>query len=375
MTLLDDVRALSDEISDRALETETARSVPSDLARKLGALGVFRLYVPAAVGGAPVDPMTACAVVEELTRADGSTGWTSMILNTTFFSSWLDPRVAKEMLATDPELGMAGIFGPIGKAESLGDDTVRFSGRFPFNSGSPHASWFCQGGMLPVEGGMPEWRFFFLPASDVEILDTWHVAGLKGTASHDVAVDGAIVPLERSASPIFTPAPHDDPQFRWSFFALLSSLMGAVPLGIARRALDEFIALAPTKGRGVGGPLAEEQICQLVVAEGEAKLRSSRSWFHEVLAAAWEPALAGDPMTDEHRLAIHLASRHTLRSGIDVVDSVFRLVGGGALYDSSPIQRCWRDIHAAACHIFFSDGFATRGGKLLLGLPTEGFML
>ena len=86
MTSLAEVRGLSAEVMARALETEAARSVPGDLVRKLGSAGIFHLFVPASLGGRQVDPMTACEIVEELSRADGSTGWTSMILNTTFFS-------------------------------------------------------------------------------------------------------------------------------------------------------------------------------------------------------------------------------------------------------------------------------------------------
>src|SRR5262249_12271194 len=133
MTTVESVRALSNEVSARAAETEAARCVPRDLICKLGAEGVFRLFVPASIGGAAVEPATACTIVEEISRADGSTGWTSMILNTTFFSSWLEPAVARELLATDPLLGMAGIFAPVGQVEPAGDGVVKLSGRFPFN--------------------------------------------------------------------------------------------------------------------------------------------------------------------------------------------------------------------------------------------------
>ena len=136
MTTLDDVCGLGEEVRGRALETEAGCSVPDDLIRKLGAAGVFRMFVPH-VGGRPVDPMTACAMVEELSRADGSTGWTSMILNTTLFSCWLEPEVTRDMLATDPALGMAGLFAPIGRTEPAGDGAVRLSGPVPVQQWMP----------------------------------------------------------------------------------------------------------------------------------------------------------------------------------------------------------------------------------------------
>ena len=375
MTTLEDVRELSDEITARAPETEQGRCVPTDLARRIGAAGVYRLFIPATLGGDPVDPMTANEIVQELARADASTGWTSMILNTSFFSSWLAPDVAREILDTDRQRGMAGLFAPVGRTEPATGGAVRLTGRFPFNSGSLHASWFCEGAFVEDASGLPQWRFLFLPESDVEILDTWRVAGLRGTASHDVEVNGAVVPLERTASPIFEKAPHDEPHFRWSFFALLASLMSAVPLGVARRSLDEFLALAERKSRAGPGTLASEQVTQLAVSQAEGALRAARCFVEDALLSAWDTALNGDELCREQKLAIRLSSRHAMRAGLEVVDAVFALAGGGALYDDNPLQRCWRDLHAASSHIFFSNNFATVNGRALLGQPIDEFML
>ncbi len=370
-----EVRNLSDEIAARASETEAARSVPTDLAAKIAAAGVFRMFVPETLGGPEIDPVSVCEIVEEISRADGSTGWTSMILNTSFFSCWLDTGVAREMLDTEPNSGMAGLFAPIGRTEPVGDDAVRLFGRFPFNSGSPHASWFCEGAFVANANDQPEWRFLFLPRDDVEILDTWRVAGLRGTASHDVVVDGKVVPLERTTNPIFQTAPHDVPHFRWSFFALLASLMAGFPLGVARRALDEFVVLAVKKSRGGADPLATEQVVQLTVARDEGLLRSAVGYVLESVASAWDTSVAGDPITRDQRLAIRLAAANAMRAAIEVVDSVFALAGGGALYDDNPLQRCWRDVHAASSHIFFSNAFVSLGGQVLLGQPAEEFRM
>ena len=184
-----------------------------------------------------------------------------------------------------------------------------------------------------------------------------------------------LVPPERTANPIFEPAPHDEPHYRWSFFALLGSLMSAVPLGLARRSLDEFIELAGRKARGGAEPLATEQLTQLEVARCEAALRAARSFVLEALGSAWDTALAGDRIAVEQSLAIRLATANAMRTGIDVVDTAFRLAGGGALYDENPLQRCWRDLHAASNHIYYSTNHFARCGQQLLGQPTEQWML
>ena len=375
MTIIDLVSGCSDVISKRSLETETARAVPDDLIRTIGATGAFHLFVPASLDGAAVDPMTGSEVVEELSRADGSTGWTSMILNTTFFTAWLHPEAARPMLATDPQLGMAGTFAPIGRIEQVGDDAVRLTGRYPFNSGSPHATWFCSGGFMPGAESIEGWRFLFVPRSEVEIIDTWRVAGLRGTASHDVNIDGAVVPLAHTASPMFENATHDEPHFRWSFFSLLGALMSGFPLGVARRALDEFTEMSPTRGRGGGEPLATEQVAQLEVARCEGAVRAARSFVHDALGSAWETALIGDEVPLEQRVAVKLAAHNAMRVCIEVVDTVFSLSGGSSLYEHSPIQRCWRDAHAGSSHIYFSNNHRALTGRALLGQPAEEYLL
>jgi alkylation response protein AidB-like acyl-CoA dehydrogenase len=373
-TLMDEARAIAAEAAGRSLEIEAARVVPSEVIGALGKAGCLRMYVPRSLGGPEVDPLSAIEVIEALSAGDPSTGWTTFILNTTFFASWLDPTVAKELLDTPPEAGMAGTIGPIGRARRDGDGGFRLSGRWPFSSGSPHAGWFSEGGLVvdgdgnprSLEDGRPDWRFFFVPAGDVEILDTWHVSGLRGTASHDVTISDAVVPAERTVNPIFGVAPHDAPHFRWPFFSLVSSLFTGVPLGVARRALDEFAVLATTKSRRSSAALAETESVAVAVAHTEGALRAARAFVVDAIGSAWEHALTGDRLRDEHRIAIRTASLHAMDTAVEVVDTVFALAGGGALYDTSPLQRCWRDIHAASHHLYFCNDDRAKTGRALL---------
>ena len=114
---------------------------------------------------------------------------------------------------------------------------------------------------------------------------------------------------------------------------------------------------------------------QLTVARDEGLLRAARSLLFESVESAWQTSLTGDPISREQRLAIRIAATNAMRAGIEIVDSVFALAGGGAVYDDSPLQRCWRDLHAASSHIFFSNSFVSLGGQVLLGQPAEDFRM
>ena len=168
--------------------------MPRHLVDACAAAGVFTLALPRSLGGLECDPLTTIRVIEELSYADASGAWTVMIGNTTAFTAWLEPDVAREILSTCPNAPMAGLLMPAGTAVPDGRGAFTVSGRWPFNSGAPHAAWFCSGIMVMdgeaprMVSGRQDWRFAFFPASDVTIIDTWHAAGLKGTGSHDISV-------------------------------------------------------------------------------------------------------------------------------------------------------------------------------------------
>lgn len=260
-TVLDAARDLTPELSVRAAEGEALRTMPPDLVEKVRDAGLFGLALPRTLGGLEIEPLAFVDVIEELSRADGSAGWTVLIGNSTSFFAWLDPDVAREMIGDDVRFASTSMFGPLGRAVPDGSGAFTVSGRWPFNSGCPHAGWLQAGvfvtdgdgpRMLPDRG--PDWRLAFFRPGDARILDTWDAVGLRGTGSHDLTVSELRVPQEHVAAPFFEPARHDGPLWRIPFFTQLAIYILGFPLGVARRALDEFTALAATKQRrGPGG--------------------------------------------------------------------------------------------------------------------------
>jgi alkylation response protein AidB-like acyl-CoA dehydrogenase len=361
-------RRLAPAIAGRALEGEADRCVPVDLVDELRASGLLKLYLPASLGGPEIDPVDAMEVIETISAADGSTGWTTFILNSTYFVAWLEPDVARMALAGEPGGGFASNFGPFGRGTAADGEAI-VDGRWPFNSASPHASWFANGALLDGFEAEPQWRFVFFRGTDCEILDTWRAAGLRATASHDVVVERLRVPLELTANPIFARARHDGPLFRWPFFAQLGTLFAGFPLGVARRAIDEFVTLARRKGRGGPTPLAEESHVALALTRAEGQLRAARAFVVDAVGQGWTRALGGDELTQADRVAVRLATANAMDAAIEIVDAMFHLAGGAALYDDNPLQRCWRDVHAGGQHLYFSANHRARVGQALLGRP------
>jgi alkylation response protein AidB-like acyl-CoA dehydrogenase len=382
--LLDTARRLAPAFRVRALESEHLRTLAPDLVEAVHQAGLFTLALPKALGGHECDPFTIIEVVEELSRADGSAGWTVLIGTGTCFLAWLKPDIARGILAENPHTVIAGQMAPVGRAVAdASDGTYTVSGRWAFNSGCPHSNWFL-GGVVVLEqgeprvlaGGRPDWRFALFPASQARIIDTWHVAGLKGTGSHDIEVVDIAVPHDHTMAPFFEPAYHDGPLYRLSFFNLLMVLMAGFPLGVARRAIEEFCSLAQQKSRTPSRTtLGSDPAIWIQVAEAEATLQAARAFVFEAVGEAWEAVQRGDATSLQQRVRVVMAVQHAVRSAVAVATTMFHLAGGGALYESSPLQRCFRDVHAAGQHIAFSLETSKRLGAALLGQDVERFLL
>ena len=135
--------------------------------------------------------------------------------------------------------------------------------------------------------------------------------------------------------------------------------MTGFPLGVGRRALDEFAALAPTKHRGSPPTrVAEDGHTQVELGRAEAGLLSARSFAYDAIADAWTTAVGGDRPTQTQEGRVQLALQQAMRAAVDAVDTAFTLSGSAAVFDGHPLQRCFRDIHTARQHVaFHSEGF------------------
>jgi alkylation response protein AidB-like acyl-CoA dehydrogenase len=356
--------------------------MPADLVIRAKEAGLFRLNLPRALGGYELEPAATVEILEEISWADGSAGWTLVIGNSTAFFAWLDPVVAKELIGPQSDFVSTSMWAPLGQATAQpGGFTV--SGRWPFNSGCPHATWLQVGVLVTEAGrprtlacGAPDWRFAFVPARSAVIEDTWDAMGLCGTGSHHLSLSGVPVPTERLAAPFFEPARHDGPLWRIPLITLAAMFLAAVPLGIARRALEEFTALAVRKARGPAAQsIGHDAAAQVELARAEGALAAGRSFLFDAIGSVWDTACRGDEPSLGQRALVLLAANQAVRAGTEAVDRVFRLAGADAVFARHPLQRCFRDIHAAGQHILFSAGRDQAFAKVRLDLDQPTYLI
>ena len=246
-----------DALTDRASElarglaasTERERALPQALVDELRATGLMRAGAPAALGALEGSPATILSAAERIARGDASAGWcVSIAATSSLLSAYLPDRGAREIFG-DPSTIAAGVWAPRGRAV-VADGGLRVSGRWSFCSGISHSEWLFAGCVLDdrqagAEG--PILRVAALPTAELEILDTWHTSGLRGTGSHDALADDLLVPDHRVLSLLDAGPRIDAPLYRFPIFGFFALSIAAAALGNARGAIDDLSELAAGK--------------------------------------------------------------------------------------------------------------------------------
>ena len=358
---------------DLAATTESDRALPQALVEELRATGLMRAGAPAALGGAEASPARTLSGAEAIARGDASAGCcVSIAATSSLLSAYLPDRGASEVFG-DPNAIAAGVWAPRGRAATV-DGGMRLSGRWSFCSGISHSDWLFAGCLVddPRGGDGPVMRVAALPTAELEILDTWHTSGLRGTGSHDAVANDLFVPDRRMLSLLDTGPRIDAPLYRFPIFGFFALSIAAAALGNARGAIDDLAELAAgKKAEGSSRVLAERPATQAAVGEAEAALRAARALYYGAIEEAWAAAGEGAPVSDSLRLGLRLAATHAVRVAAEVARAMYDLGGGSAIYEDSPLQRRFRDAHAATAHFQVNPATWELAGRLLLGLPTK----
>jgi indole-3-acetate monooxygenase len=374
--LLDRAESLGALAGKHADETERRRALAPAVAEAAVASGLLRAGVPVALGGVEPSAATVLRAAETVAEGDASAGWcVSIAATSSLLGAYLPVEGGREVFG-HPTAVAAGVWAPSGRAVPA-DGGLIVSGRWSFCSGVSHSDWIFLGCLLhgPDEPNGTH-VVVGVPTAELEILDTWHTSGLRGTASHDVRVDKVFVPERRVLSVLDGPPPNASTLYRFPIFGFFAGSIAAAALGNARGAITDLVALASVRRpTGSRRTLAERSATQAAVALAEASLRAAHEFFYRAVDDAWQTAQASAAVPEAARLALRLAATHAVQVSAEVARSMYYLGGGSAIYESSPLQRRFRDAHTATAHLQVNAASYEQTGRLLLGLPTETSML
>ena len=371
----DDVETVARQIAVVAREMSTQidddRRLPEELVALLGESGLLRAGAPMEVRGLELPPAVALRCAEALARGNASAGWcVSIAITSSLLVAYL-PASSRDALFGDGRGVAAGVWAPRGTARTV-DGGVVVSGRWAFCSGITHADMMFAGCLVDQQR-VPS--VVALGKEDLTVLDTWHTLGLRGTGSHDTVADEVFVPADRVLS-LFDGPIVDRPLYRFPVFGFFALSIAAAALGNARGAIEDLVELAGAKkGLGSTRTLAERPATQAAVATAEAALGAARALYYQAIEDAWQASQDGEAVSVEARNRLRLAATHATRTSADVVRDMYDLAGGTAIYDSSPLQRRFRDAYTATAHFQVNEASRELPGRILLDQPADVSML
>ena len=361
---------------EHAEKTEQAGRLEPAVFDALVDAGALRRWVAAPIGES-ASVLDVLRDIETYSHADGATGWCVMIANTTALTSHRLPEPWRSTIYADPAACTGGFGRPSGKA-TIVDGGLEITGHWSWGSGTNHCTWIG-GGVMVVDADGERARtadgastpFVFFDPADVELLDTWHVAGLKGTASTDYATTRAFVPDGRWVQLVGSEPLVDGPLGRFPFFGALAAGVAACLIGLGARAVDEFRALGDLRSPVSPKALGERTSSQTVLARSMNDIGQARAYLHQTVERMWAAAETGEGSSEAERVELRMACIGAAERAIAAVDRCFTAAGGVAVYETSPLQRVFRDAHVAASHAMVAGKTLEPLGRHAFGLPTD----
>ena len=370
--LVERARSLAPLIAREADEIERTRRLTPPVVSALIENGLYRALLPQSTGGAEVAPEIFMQMLEEIAKADASTAWClGQCSVCAMTAAYLDPDTAREIFG--PPDGILA-WGAIAHEAHVVPGGYRVTGRWDFASGSRQASWLgahvriveADGSKRRKPGGAPEVRTILFPLTSATMYDVWDVIGLNGTGTDSYSVDDLFIP-DRFATLRDDPAAlrEQGPLYKLPTYFAFSLGFAAISLGVARATLDAAVDLARGKASFGIKAMRENNAVQGAIGRTEGDLRAARGYLYATAGEIWRDLQSGG-LTNEHRIALRLASTWTIHRAASVVEAAYRMAGATAVFRANPFERRFRDMHAITQQIQARDTHYEDVGKALL---------
>ncbi|MEN8723750.1 MAG: flavin-dependent monooxygenase [Alphaproteobacteria bacterium] len=371
-----DIEPHLEAIAANAQSGRDGRRLDSGSIEILKQAGVFRSFLPKKLGGLEMSPQDFFAMQIKIAEADMSSGWVAGIIACHPYQiALMDDQAQQDVFGDDPDTLVSSSYNPMGGKVELADGGFKLSGRWGWSSGSDHCSWALLGAIVPGEG----YRTFLVPRTDYVIEDTWHAMGLQGTGSNDVVIaDPVFVPDHRTHKQFdgFACAnSQNNPYYDLPWAQVFIRIVCTPAIGAAKHALALFIDNAggssTDPSKLMGDPDIQRRVAEvtMLIDETEALMMRNFDMMTALIAKGDEV-----PLLDRVRFRYHASL--VIDKMMAAVDTLFDVAGGRSVFNDSPIQAIWHDIHIARAHVANNPTpFARNLGGIMLGGENGDFFV
>lgn len=380
----DRIEKLASYLEAQAGEAEAKGRLPDQTVSHLREAGVVRLAQPREWGGYQEHPRELLEAVMAVASRCGSSGWVMGVLGVHPWEMALcDASLQREVWGQSPDVWIASPYTPVGRAQPVEGGFV-LGGRWPFSSGTDFCDWAFLGGLV-MGKGKPVLQHFVLPRADYEIVEgTWDVMGLGGTGSKDLVVKDAFVPAYRTVNvdqlsdgSWARDKGVSDPLYKIPFNCFFGAAIASATIGIAEGVLAAFVDYQRKRINVFGGKEAESIHGMVAIGEASAELEASRMQVLGGIDRLYDELAAGREVSLARRAECRRGQVRAARRAVDAADALFARAGGNAIRSDKPIQRRWRDAHAALGHVMNVPGpvYQAHAAAVLGGPPPAGVLL
>jgi 3-hydroxy-9,10-secoandrosta-1,3,5(10)-triene-9,17-dione monooxygenase len=375
-------RGLIPTLIARAPQDEHNRSISRETIADMKAAGLFKALQPRRWGGYELDIHTYFDVQMALGEGDMSVAWVYGVVGVHPWSMGLmDDRAEQDVYGKDDDTLLCSSLMPVGVAKPV-EGGFRFSGHWKYASGCEHCGWAYLGGT--IEGDPNDRRIFLVPRSDYEIIDTWHVPGLKATGSNDVVVNDAFVPGHRTLKTAdnfrcYGPgqAMNTSALYRLPFGQVFFRGVSTGTIGALQAMLDAYIEFG--KGRTyrlTGSKASDDPMMHLLCAEATAAIDEMKTILHRDFTVMEGYAARGEVPPLKLRVEYKFHNGIVAERCSQLATRLFKAAGTAGIAAELPFGRIYNDISVARQHI--SNQYEQAGksfGAMLFGLENNRDMV
>ena len=381
--LIHRAREMVPRLAERAPKAEAARRLPKETIAEMQEAGFFRVLQPKHWDGYEMHPSVYYDVLMTLAEGCFSTAWVYGVVG---LHPWLlalyDDRAAQDVWGKDRRTLISSSLMP-GASAVPTKDGFRISGRCLYSSGCDHCDWAFLGGVVKSDDPAAfDWRFFLLPRTDYEIIDTWNVSGLKATGSQDIVIKDAFVPAYRvqSVADLYNcvgPGQKTNSAALYRIPAAQILYLGVAcgAIGALQGMVDVFRSYG-AKRATPRGRTAEDAHAQMACAEAAALADELKLVLHRNLATMMAGAERHEIPSMEDRLKYKFHSAWGVERCAQAALKLFKASGAHAIRTDLPFGRILADINAGRQHVSNQpEHFGRCWGGMLLGGPPPAEIL
>jgi alkylation response protein AidB-like acyl-CoA dehydrogenase len=381
--LLAQVERIRSIIEEHAEAGDLNRRMAPQVYEALQASGLNRTWLPAAYGGHELHPAAAYRILERLSEIDGAVGWNlNQHMAVTVLTSWL-PKEGHDEIYSDPNAGFAGVFWPAGAAVEV-PGGFRVTATVRFASNSQFAKWFLVPAIVMENGapridpqtGGPDFLASVIHMSEGTINETWRTMGMRATASNDVTVTDVFVPAHRAVrvfAPRETPAAVAGPLYRMAPWPGVQA-HAAVPLGIARAAVNRLCTLAQTKVPNFyETTLRDRAVAQYQAGEARAAVEAASAYLASSATDAYDTFAAGGALDWDQKTALQLSGANAAEATIRAMSLVHQAVGTSGMREEAGFEKLFRDANTIVQHAAVQTNRFESVGRVMFGLAPDWF--